>query len=68
MITAGTGRNDSYYMNRSYIRWDANASYAANADTTFYMTVQNIGDDGYDLYHGYPDAGRNWSFGVKYAF
>ena len=68
MITAGTGRNDSYYMNRSYIRWDANASYVANADTTFYMTVQNIGDDGYDLYHGYPDAGRNWSFGVKYAF
>lgn len=67
-VTAGTGRDDTYYFSRSYVRWDLNASYEAGKNTTVYAVIRNLNDDSYDLYHGYPDAGRNWTAGVKYTF
>jgi vitamin B12 transporter len=68
LMTAGTGRNDTYYTNNSYIRWDADVSYDINANTTMYVLCNNFSNEGYDLYHQYPSAGRYWQAGVKYTF
>lgn len=67
-MTAGTGRNDTYYMNNSYVVWDANISYDMNKDMTLYAAVNNLTNEGYDLYHNYPMSGRYWQVGVKYTF
>lgn len=67
-MTAGTGRNDTYYHNNSYVVWNVGASYSPNAATTVYAKVNNLNDEAYDLYHNYPSAGRNWQVGVKRKF
>ena len=67
-MTAGTGRNDTYYRNNSYVVWNASASYAPDKSTTIYARVNNFNDESYDLYHNYPAAGRNWQIGVKKKF
>ncbi len=67
-MTAGTGRNDTYYRNNSYVVWNVGASYSPNAATTVYAKVNNLNDEAYDLYHNYPSAGRNWQVGVKRKF
>ena len=67
-LSAGTGREDRYYVKKSYVTWDLNASYSANKRLTLYGVVHNLTDDGYDLYHGYPDSGRSYLFGMKYSF
>ncbi|MCH4187766.1 MAG: TonB-dependent receptor [Megasphaera sp.] len=68
LMTAGTGRNDTYYTNNSYITWDASVSYDVNKDTTIYALCNNLANEGYDLYHQYPAAGRYWQAGVRYTF
>lgn len=35
-MTAGTGRNDTYYRNNSYVVWNVSASYSPDAATTMY--------------------------------
>ena len=67
-MTAGTGRNDMYYRNNSYVVWNVSASYSPDAATTMYVKVNNLNDEAYDLYHNYPAAGRNWQVGVKKKF
>lgn len=67
-LTAGTGRNDYYYSNNSYVVWDAAVSYDMDDHTTWYAKVNNLTDEGYDLFHDYPAAGRFYQFGVKYTF
>lgn len=67
-MTAGTGRNNTYYRNNSYVVWNVGASYSPNAATTVYAKVNNLNDEAYDLYHNYPSAGRNWQVGVKRKF
>lgn len=67
-LSAGTGREDRYYVKKTYATWDLNASYSANKRLTLYGVVHNLTDDGYDLYHGYPDSGRSCLFGMKYSF
>lgn len=67
-MTAGTGRNDTYYRNNSYVVWNVGASYSPDAATTVYAKVNNLNDEAYDLYHNYPSAGRNWQVGVKRKF
>lgn len=67
-MTAGTGRNDTYYRNNSYVVWNVSASYSPDAATTMYVKVNNLNDEVYDLYHNYPAAGRNWQVGVKKKF
>ncbi len=67
-MTAGTGRNDTYYRNNSYVVWNVSASYSPDAATTMYVKVNNLNDESYDLYHNYPAAGRNWQVGVKKKF
>ena len=67
-MTAGTGRNDTYYRNNSYVVWNVSASYSPDAVTTMYVKVNNLNDEAYDLYHNYPAAGRNWQVGVKKKF
>ena len=67
-MNAGTGRNDDYYMHGSYVTWDAGLSYDVTDAFTMYAQVYNLTDEGYDLYHNYPSAGRFWLVGAKYAF
>ena len=67
-MTAGTGRNDTYYRNNSCVVWNVSASYSPDAVTTMYVKVNNLNDEAYDLYHNYPAAGRNWQVGVKKKF
>lgn len=67
-MTAGTGRNDTYYRNNSYVVWNVSASYSPDAVTTMYVKVNNLNDEAYDLYHNYPAAGRNWQVGVMKKF
>lgn len=67
-MTAGTGRNDTYYRNNSYVVWNVSASYSPDAATTMYVKVNNLNDEAYDLYHNYPAAGRNWQVGMKKKF
>lgn len=67
-MTAGTGRNDTYYRNNPYVVWNVSASYSPDAATTMYVKVNNLNDEAYDLYHNYPAAGRNWQIGVKKKF
>ncbi len=67
-MTAGTGRNDTYYRNNSYVVWNVSASYSPDAATKMYVKVNNLNDEAYDLYHNYPAAGRNWQVGVKKKF
>ena len=67
-MTAGTGRNDTYYRNNSYVVWNVSASYSPDAATTMYVKVNNLNDEAYDLYHNYLAAGRNWQVGVKKKF
>lgn len=67
-MTAGTGRNDTYYRNNSYVVWNVSALYSPDAATTMYVKVNNLNDEAYDLYHNYPAAGRNWQVGVKKKF
>ncbi len=67
-MNAGTGRNDDYYMAGSYVTWDAGASYDVTKDLTVYTQVHNLTNEGYDLYHNYPAAGRWWLVGAKYTF
>ena len=67
-MIAGTGRNDTYYRNNSYVVWNVSASYSPDAATTMYVKVNNLNDEAYDLYHNYPAAGRNWQVGVKKKF
>ena len=59
-VTAGTGRNDTYYSNNSYVVWNGSASYSPDENTTIYVKAANLNNAGYDLYHNYPAAGRNW--------
>ena len=67
-MTAGTGRNDTYYSNNSYVVWNGSVSYAASKDTTIYGKINNINDESYDLYHNYPASGRNWQIGIQKKF
>ena len=67
-MTAGTGRNDTYYSNNSYVVWNGSVSYAANKDTTIYGKINNFNDESYDLYHNYPASGRNWQIGIQKKF
>ena len=67
-VTAGTGRNDTYYSNNSYVVWNGSASYSPDENTTVYVKVANINNAGYDLYHNYPAAGRNWQVGIRQKF
>ena len=67
-MTAGTGRNDTYYSNNSYVVWNGSVSYAASKDTTIYGKINNINNESYDLYHNYPASGRNWQIGIQKKF
>ena len=67
-VNAGSGRQDGYYVADSFITWDAGVSYDANRDTTIYGKVNNLTNEAYDLYHGYPELGRFYQVGVKYTF
>ena len=67
-VTAGTGRNDTYYSNNSYVVWNGSASYSPDENTTVYVKVANINNASYDLYHNYPAAGRNWQVGIRQKF
>ena len=67
-VNAGSGRQQQYYVADSFITWDAGVSYDANKDTTIYAKVNNLTNEGYDLYHGYPELGRFYQMGVKYTF
>ncbi|WP_292017099.1 TonB-dependent receptor plug domain-containing protein [Megasphaera sp. UBA4233] len=67
-MTAGTGRNDTYYSNNSYVVWNGSVSYAASKDMTIYGKINNINDESYDLYHNYPASGRNWQIGIQKKF
>lgn len=67
-VTAGTGRNDTYYSNNSYVVWNGSASYSPDENTTIYVKAANINNAGYDLYHNYPAAGRNWQVGIRQKF
>ena len=67
-MTAGTGRNDTYYSNNSYVVLNGSVSYAANKDTTIYGKINNFNDESYDLYHNYPASGRNWQIGIQKKF
>ena len=67
-MTAGTGRNDTYYSNNSYVVWNGSVSYVANKDTTIYGKINNFNDESYDLYHNYPASGRNWQIGIQKNF
>ena len=67
-VTAGTGRNDTYYSNNSYVVWNGSASYSPDEDTTIYVKAANLNNAGYDLYHNYPAAGRNWQVGIRQKF
>lgn len=67
-MTAGTGRNDTYYSNNSYVVWNGSVSYVANKDTTIYGKINNFNDESYDLYHNYPASGRNWQIGIQKKF
>lgn len=67
-ITAGTGRDASYYLNRSYVVWNANMVYDVSKDMQVYAKVNNLTNEGYDLYHEYPAAGRYWQIGATYSF
>ena len=44
-MTAGTGRNDTYYRNNSYVVWNVSASYSPDAATTMYVKVNNLHDE-----------------------
>ncbi|WP_296829299.1 TonB-dependent receptor domain-containing protein [uncultured Megasphaera sp.] len=67
-MTAGTGRNDTYYSNNSYVVWNGSASYSPSKDTTIYVKAANMNNASYDLYHNYPAAGRNWQVGIHQKF
>lgn len=67
-MNAGTGRNDDYYMHGSYVTWDLGVSYDVNPNLTLYTQVHNLTNEGYDMYHDYPSAGRFWLAGAKYSF
>ena len=67
-MNAGTGRNDDYYMHGSYVTWDLGVSYDVNSNLTLYTQVHNLTNEGYDMYHDYPSAGRFWLAGAKYSF
>lgn len=67
-VTAGTGRDASYYLNRSYVVWNANMTYDVSKDMKVFAKVNNLTDEGYDLYHEYPAAGRYWEIGATYSF
>lgn len=67
-MNAGTGRQYGYYLADSFVTWDLGVSYDANKDTTVYAKVNNLTNEGYDLYHGYPELGRFYQAGVKYSF
>ncbi len=67
-VTAGTGRNDTYYSNNSYVVWNGSASYSPDENTTIYVKAANLNNAGYDLYHNYPAAGRNWQVGIRQKF
>ena len=67
-MNAGTGRQYGYYLAGSFVTWDAGVSYDANKDTTIYAKVNNLTNEGYDLYHGYPELGRFYQVGMKYSF
>lgn len=67
-VNAGTGRNDDYYMHGSYVTWDLGVSYDVNRSLTLYTQVYNLTNEGYDMYHDYPSAGRLWLAGAKYSF
>ena len=67
-VTAGTGRNDTYYSNNSYVVWNGSASYSPDENTTIYVKAANLNNAGYDLYHNYPAAGRNWQIGIRQKF
>ena len=64
----GPGRNDDYFMHGSYVTWDAGVTYAVNDALTLYGQVQNLTDEGYDLYHNYPSEGRFFLAGATYRF
>lgn len=68
VINAGTGRNDDYYLHGSYVTWDVSASYDVTKSLTLYGQVNNLTNEGYDLYHDYPSGGRCWLIGAKYTF
>ena len=67
-MNAGTGRDDDYYMHGSYVTWDLGVSYDVTKDFTVYAQVNNLTNEGYDMYHDYPSAGRFWLAGAKYSF
>lgn len=67
-LTAGTGRNDTYYLGSSYVVWDGTVSYELTKDCTLYVKATNFTNDAYDLYHEYPAAGRAWLVGATYTF
>lgn len=67
LMNAGTGR-DAYYVANSYVVWDAAVSYNASTRTTIYAKVNNLTNEGYDMYYGWPEPGRFWQLGVKYTF
>lgn len=66
-MNAGSGRDD-YYVTNSYVTWDLAASYQASKNTLIYAKVNNLTNKGYDLYYGWPEAGRYYQLGVKYTF
>ncbi len=68
LMNAGTGRDREYYRHGSYVTWDASVSYDVDKALTVYAQVQNMTNEGYDLYHNYPVAGRFWLVGAKYTF
>lgn len=67
-VNAGSGRQEGYYVTDSFLTWDAGVSYDFNKDTTVYAKINNLTNEGYDLYHGYPELGRFYQMGVKYTF
>lgn len=42
--------------------------YDVSKDMQVYAKVNNLTNEGYDLYHEYPAAGRYWQIGATYSF
>lgn len=61
----GAGRDTTDYNTGAFVQWNGNVQYAANDSLLWYVEVRNINNAGYDLFHQYPVAGRQWLVGMR---
>lgn len=70
--TAGTGRSTTRFTDNHYLVWDASVSYDFNKQWTGYLKVNNLTNQGYEIYGSstvgaYPMAGRFIQLGMTYS-